>query len=606
MTTMALVDETLARFDGKSPRDSYKQVCGELGIHMQRDIYATLPEKPMAWHHIHTLELERSLLGTKGCMALLPLITASTSLRKMSLRSCGVSDEFVTQLCFILQNHPSLRSVDISDNELVTVYSAPHIISVMRTNKNMVFFDVHNTHVGERVAEIIEKLGRQNLDAVLHYYEDRYFKMKDLFNYMDADGTGWVLLKSLVLNCPYPVLQEQFIERIAAKKPRKRSNNTIDINTFLQLVYMNYKTETEIGRMAEKTVDEAYVFIIANWKQVLRAVERYNGAHATVGQRVELPEDFHRWRLRDYAITSEEADALVETAVQLFEHAVTPTNTNAITEAEGEETKKDNHNNVHNSNNGDESDLQQQHPTGAGATTTAHMHIPIQLLLQAAKSSLVPPAGLEKPVYSFYQNRDIMYVPKVLRNGSRTFSLGGMSALLGGGATSSVGGDSAVSVVDPADPPHTFALPPSLVRLIVDFFNKEAAKLPKKKTSALPETPRRRRDRAMERSAIPVPAFLSAEFATRLERVCPRLLADYYARHALLIEDGTITLQEMVNVLDEMYVQCRIDRVFSLADVRATPDPMEHSPTAKFLEAHLNERGMDISSSEVLCAMDEL
>jgi hypothetical protein len=588
---MALVDETLARFDRKSPRDSYKQVCGELGIHMQRDVYAALPEKPMAWHHVETLELERSLLGTKGCMALLPLITVSTSLRKLCLRSCGVSDEFVSGLCFILQNHPSLRSVDVSDNELITVYSAPHIISVMRHNKNLVLFDVYNTHVGENVAGIIENLGRQNLESVLHYYQDRYFQMKNLFNYMDADGTGWVSLKSLVLNCPYPVLQEQFIERIAIKKPRKRSNNTIDINTYLQLVYMNYKTETEIGRMAEGKVDTPYIFMMANWKQVMRAVERYNSCNDVSHPHVHLPEDFHRWRLRDYMISNEDADVLVETAVQLVEHAATPMERRA-TEDEGGEAVADHHADR-------SSDM-----VKAGTP----LHISIQTLLQAAKSSLIPPPNTKKPVYQFYRDHDVTYVPRILRDGSRKFSLGGMSALLGGGP--SVDGESTVSAggaVDPDDAPHTFALPPSLVRMIIDFFNREVAKLPKKKMSALPETPRRRRDRELEKSAIPVPAFLAAEFVTPLERVCPRLLADYYARHALLIEEGTITLQEMVNVLDEKYVECRIDRVLSLADVQAMPDPMEHAPTAKFLEAHLKQRDEEeLSSAEVLYGADEL
>ncbi|KPI89204.1 hypothetical protein ABL78_1697 [Leptomonas seymouri] len=561
MTTMALVDETLARFDRKSPRDSYKQVCGELGIHMQRDVYAALPVKPCAWHHVNALELENSLLGTKGCMALLPIITVSTSLRKLNLRSCGISDEFVAELCLILQNHPSVRSVDISDNELVTVYSAPHIISVMRSNKNIVMFDVFNTHVSASAAGIIEDLGQSNVESVLHYYEDRYFRMKNLFNYMDVDGTDWVLLKSLVLNCPYPVLQEQFIERIAMKKPRKRTDNTIDINTFLQLVYMNYKTEAEIGRMAENTVDMPYIFIVSNWKQVLRAVERYN-ARDDVSEHIELPEDFHRWRLRDYMISNEDADVLVETAVQLIVHAATPTEKEEQGEAEPE-----------------------------GAASGAPMLIPIRILLQAAKSSLVPPSNAAKPVYQFFQERDATYVPNILRDGSRMLSLGGMSALFGG-SMSSASGDGASTahdIVDPSDPPHTFSLPPSVVKMIVDFFNKEAAKLPKRKKSMLPETPQQRHDRAMVKTAIPVRAFLSAVFVTRLEKVCPRLLADYYARHALLVDEGTITLQEMVNVMDEMYVQCRIDRIFSLSDIQAMLDPMDHTSTAKLLEAHLKQ-----------------
>ncbi|CAJ1989237.1 paraflagellar rod component 1 / PFC1 [Leishmania donovani] len=592
MTTMARVDETLARFKGKSPRDSYKQVCGELDVHMQREIYAALPEKPMAWHHIYTLDLGKSLLGTKGCMAMLPLITVSTSMRKLSLRSCGLSDEFVIQLCAVLQSHPSLRSVDISDNELVTVYSAPHIISVMRNNSNMVLFDVYNTHVGSNVGDIIAKLGQRNLDNVLHYYEDRYFRMKNLFNYMDADGTGWVVLKSLVLNCPYPVLQEQFVERIATKQPRKRSDNTISINTFLQLVYMNYKTETEIGAYSNKTIDEPYVFIVANWKQLLHAVERYNVRAAAMGDGqgphppVQLPDNLHRWRLRDYIITPDDADAMVEGAVQLIEHSSAMAEGEPELNGSGERAELD-------------AEVDSDKQTAENAAEVAPLVIPITILLRAAKSVLVFPPSVAKPSYSFYTDHDAAYVPEILRNGSRLFSVSRLSCLFSGGA--STPGDSASSadvVQDSTDQPHTFSLPASVVKMVVDFFNKEHKKLPTKKQSVIPDSPRTRRDKAMEKASIPVPTFLSAEFVSDLERVCPRFLADYYARHALLIEDGTITLQEMVNVLDEMYAQCRIDRLISLADIKAMPDPMKDKSLVSFVTAHFADRDEGISFLE--------
>ncbi|KAG5504054.1 hypothetical protein GH5_04915 [Leishmania sp. Ghana 2012 LV757] len=596
MTTMARVDETLARFKGKSPRDSYKQICGELEVHMQRDIFTTLPSKAMAWHQIYTLDLEKSLLGTKGCMALLPIITVSTSMRKMSLRSCGLSDEFVIEMCSILENHPSLRSVDISDNELVTVYSASHIISVMRNNSNMVLFDLYNTHVGANVACIIAELGQRNLNNVLHYYEDRYFRMKNLFNYMDADGTGWVLLKSLVLNCPFPVLQEQFVERIAAKKPRKRSDNTIHINTFLQLIYMNYKTDSEIGAHAEKTIDEPYVFTVANWKQLLRAVKQYNVRTAAVEgnenprRPVKLSDDLHRWRLRDYIMSHDDADAVVEGAVQLMEHS------EVMSEGVGKLNEFDEADDAAEQSAQTDSDK-----CTAKVPETGPLLIPIHILLRAAKVALVPPPSATKPPYHFYTDRDAAYVPEILRNGSRLFSVGRLPSLFSCGA--SVTGDSAISadtLQDSTDPPHSFSLPASVVKMVVNFFNKEFAKLPVKKPPPIPDSPRTRRDKAMEKAAIPVATFLSAEFVTDLERVCPRLLADYYSRHALLIEDSTITLQEMVNVLDEMYVQCRIDRIISLDEIDAMKNPMKDEALASFLKAHFSDRDEIVSIVEPL------
>uniref|UniRef100_A0A0A9Y0T4 Uncharacterized protein n=1 Tax=Lygus hesperus TaxID=30085 RepID=A0A0A9Y0T4_LYGHE len=264
MTTMAKVDETLARFDRKSPQESYRQICDEEDVHMQHELYNLLPNVPMAWHRIHSLELDNFLLGTKGCMTVLPIITVSTLLRKISVRSCGVADDFIKRLCEILQGHPSVRSVDASENNLITVYSASPIISLMKNNTNMVSFNVDHTHIGSNVNNIVAALGEQNQHKVATYYQDKYFKMKDLFGYLDENGQGWVPLKSLLLNCPYPVLQEQFAERIAMKRPKKRSDNTISINTFLSLTYMNYKTESEIEIHSKGSIDLPYAFMVAN------------------------------------------------------------------------------------------------------------------------------------------------------------------------------------------------------------------------------------------------------------------------------------------------------------------------------------------------------
>lgn len=623
---MAKVDETLARFDRRSPRESYKLVCSDAGVHMQRDIFNILPDAPMAWHRIQSLELDNCLLGTRGCMSLLPIVTVSTTLRKLSVRSCGVADDFVKELCAILVGHPSVRAVDIGMNPLVTVYSAQPIIAVMRNNANMVAFEVDGTHVGENVSHIIMQLGAKNCHNVMTYYDDNYFKMKNLFGYLDENGIGWVLLKSLMLNCPYPVLQEQFIERIAIKKPRKRSDGTISINTFLQLVYMNYKTESEIAKFAGTAtgrsvsaaaanttvvaptvvapsdsafhsysvpaspplVDEPYVFIVANWKRVLSAVARYNERvsassaargndnddnddeaaatgtdavgvaehpHHTIP--IALPaEDFHRLRLREFLLLDEQADALVETAARYQED-------------------------------------EREHQEGQEGQPSV-LVLSAANLLKASHTAFVPPPST-KPVYAFFKERDAAYIPDILRNGSRLFSMQDLSLL--NASTSTQGTAASVvteTAVDPNDPPHTFSLPASVVRMVVDFFNETYNKQPRKKESAIPESPRTRKDKAMEKAAIPIATFLSAEFVTDLEKIRPRLLADYYARNALLIDDCTITLQEMVNVLDELYVQCRVDRLISTDTIEAMTDPIEVPEQAEFLVKHLMERDEEI------------
>eukprot|EP00796_Vickermania_ingenoplastis_P008045 gene8045-5598_t len=542
MTTMAAVDATLARFNRKSPRDAYKQVCEELGIHYQRDIYNKLPEVPSAWHRIQTLELDGSLLGPKGCMSLLPIILVSTTLRKITLANCGLSDEFVIELCQILQGHQSVRSVDISNNELVSIFCASSIISLMKNNSNMIAFETAGTHLGDNVANIISQLGARNRKMVSSYYTDNYFKLKNLFGYLDENGEGWVLLKSLIMNCPYPILQEQFVERIAKVNPRKRSDNTISVNTFMSLVYMNYKTEGEILDHSNKTIDEPYVFMVANWKQILSAVERYNEDAA---QQVVLPDDLHRIRLKDFLLTNEDADSIVKTAVKLQEDHDLDQNARQ----EGSEIKIDS-----------------------------------LILLQAAQTGFVYP--MTRPFYQFFQEHDASYVPEIMRNGSRLFDMNALASM--NAAKASRSSNAGTDPVCPDDPPHSWNLPSSVLKLVVEYFNQVYTKLPKKKESAgPPPSPNAQKDKAMEKSAIPIESLLSVTFETDFETLLPAKLANFYAYYSIPTADSTITLQEMVNVLDELYVQITVDKVLSNDVIEAIENPFAVAEYADFLAEHL-------------------
>jgi len=310
-------------------------------------------------------------------------------LRKICLRGCGVSDEFIKELCETLQSHPTVRSVDVSYNDLVTVYSASSIISLMKNNSNMVGFEIEGTHVGDNVGKIIASLGVLNQKRVSSYYLDQYFKLKDMFGYLDEDGKGWVQLKSLAMNCPYPSVQEQFSERIAKVKPKKRSDNKIDINTFLTLVYVNYKTDVEITQYESQKLDVPYIFMVANWKQILSAVNRYNAkAEDDEAPTVVLPEDLHRLRAKEFLFTNEEADMIIQYAIREKQRG------------ECEESE-------------------------AGCTTSTAGSSQIALsslhLIRAYRNSFTHPPI--RPTYQFFQERDPAYIPESIRNGSRIFSI---------------------------------------------------------------------------------------------------------------------------------------------------------------------------------------
>lgn len=572
MTTGALVDETLARFNRKSPQDAYKQVCEERGIHYQRDVFNLLPDVPSAWQRVLTLDLAETVLGPKGCMALLPCILVSTNLRKISLPNTGLTDPFVSEMCSLLQSHPSVRHINIRDNELVSIFSASPIITLIKVNSNVMSFEAGGTHLGENVCHIIASLAEKNHKLVSTYYEDKYFKLKNLFAYLDTNGKGWVQLKSLVLNCPYQVLQDQFMERIAKRKPKKRSDLRVQVNSFMSLVYMNYKTEEEITQYAARKIEDPYVFMVSNWFQILSAVETYNEENE---EKVAIPSDLHRLRIKDLLLTNEEADQILFTAVML-QHSVNR-------EKEGDNPRLS---------------------SDSNAPEEGRVELSVAMLLQASRKCLAFVRD-RRPKQVFYEDRDLAHMSDAQRNRSRLLSLQSAGTGMTGRnslceslensirrqSTSGTSCTSGVATapVDEKDLPHTWQLSPTMVSLVVDFYRTYLAKFDGKKSSSTLDKPVVKV--LLQGSAgIPTQSFLDTVFESDFEYLKPSLLSNYYAYYSLPIQDSTITLQEMVNVLDELYTEVSVDKVLSLDSILALRNPLEMEEYAEFLGNHLVER----------------
>lgn len=583
---MQKVDATLALFDRKSPRAAYAQICQEMGINRQKSVSAMLSDAPRDWDKHRVFDCRNFVLGPKGCMAVVPLLLCSRSLRRVSVRGCQVTDEFIAALAELLQDHQSIRSVDAGDNPLVTVYSANPVIKLLRANKNIVRFALDGTHIGTNVSNIINDLCDANHNEVANYFADDYFRMKNIFNYLDGDGSGWVSLRSLVLNITFPVLQEQLIERIALRRPQKRSDGNIHVNTFLELVYFNYKTEVEIARRAKEEVDGDYRNIVANWKRLLEAMDETNdngdAKHGCSDDTstdddqpptktpVLPPEDLHRLRIRTHLLTVSEAREIITAATKLQIDA------NARSLAEEDEAAAG----AARPAGDDERDGE------AAAAGEEGWVVRLSLkCLRRAYRTVSQPQPLPNR-YRFLQEHEEDYIPPIMRAGSRLISISKLS-FLDSFRSAGNGADSVEETEynnDDESRVRWWALPPSVVRLVSKFFNKEVEKLPKRRKSTLAISPRAQRDLSMEKTAIPVPTFLSAEFTTELESIRCRLLVDKFLQHSIPIDVSTITLQEIVNCLNEYYLELRVDKIFTVDQIRAMPMPIfeeqhEKTPT---------------------------
>ena len=421
------------------------------------------------------------VFGVRGCTALISVIQCSRGVRTLELRGIGAQDEFIGQLVEVLEDHSSIRQVDLRDNPLITVYSGSSIVKLVEMNANLVSFKLSGTHIGDNVAKVIQSRCDANKLKLMSYFQDDWFKMKDAFIAVDADGGGWVHIKQIVYSIPAPIVQERLVERIASKRPKKRSDNCIDINMFMQLVYINYKSLDEIVDYAKSSKDELRDIIVENWKKLYKNL---------VARRA-VCEDLHRIRIRDFYIADHEAAAIVESAIDF-------TRERGIAPSGG--------------------------PEGV-------LSIPVDALL-GGRRKVFPARKVTAKTYGFLKERgDEQYESQInlAANEVRSNISTPMMSNLDDG--------------EDDDPPHTWKIPPHFVAKIIGYF--------------------------AGRMSCPVEEVLDQQFEGPIEWLRVSSLCDSFAKHSIPIEDSRLTLQEVVNLLDEQYDVVRVDKVIPLNELVA-------------------------------------
>jgi hypothetical protein len=477
MTTVHKTTLLMDSLRRKSPRQVYLDACQEHSVRPQRKFANMLSNIMGDFANMTKLVCNNILFGVRGCIPLIAVIQCSRGIRTLELRGIGAQDEFITQLVEVLEEHSSIRSIDLCNNPLITVCSGSPIVKLVEMNSNLVAFKLSGTHIGDNVAKVIQSRCDANKLKMMSYFQDDFFKMKDAFITLDADGSGWVHIKQIVYAIPAPIVQERLVERIAVKRPKKRADNCIEINTFMTLVYINYKTVDEIFEYAKSAKDELRDIIVENWKKLLKQLTARKASCA----------DLHRIRIRDFYIGDHEAAAIADAAVSAAR------------------------------------DL-------GVAPIGGVLQVPVEELLTARRSVFPPRKGTGK-VYRFLKDRgDDQYDSNInlAANEVRSNISTPMMSNLGDGE-------------EDDDPPHTWKMPPQFVAKIIAFFN--------------------------GREGCPVEEILDQQFEGELEWLRVSALCDCFAKHSIPIEDSRLTLQEVVNLLDEQYDVIRVDKVIPLSDL---------------------------------------
>jgi hypothetical protein len=572
MTTVYKHKLLMMSFQGRSPRQIYIDSCEEHGVRVQRSLCNELSNSTDDFGRLQHLICSEIAFGVRGCLALVPVIQCSRNLRRVDLKGCGVTDEFVVHLVEALQEHPTIRTIDLSDNPFITVHSGKGLVKMAELNPNIVACDLCNTHVGVNVAKVVSARCEANRFRLVSYFADDFFRMKDIFNAVDADGSGWVHIKNIVGSVNAPILQERLIERIALKRSKKRSDNCIHVNTFMELVYLNYKTMSEIHERASDATDPVAMAVKTNWKLMIQAMR----AHGVVCPALS------KFRVRDLVLSRNEAEELVLQAVeyasssssrvsprataaeakksfqqtQLKEEAASPVDVNFDEEldrpAEGAAAAG--------ATQGDEefAAATATPPPASGAAAAAVEISPRDLM--AAFKQLFPPLPAVPKAFGFLKERGDDYVSPLLRQGSRCVSITDMSS----NATPAL---SQLGEEDD-DPVHSWRTPSTMVREIVKIFlpNYQPHSLLLESATSL------RSGSSVNIPALPqkdllIDQILDATPGTELEYVRIAGLCAKFAQYSIPTDVSTISLQEVVNVIDECYDVVRVDKLFTVAQI---------------------------------------
>lgn len=307
MTTVDKVHNVFLSFKGRSPRQVYIDASKEFGAKVNTRFAAELSEKIDDFYYLEDLDLSNNYFGPKGCLAVLKIVQSQQRLKSLDLTACGVDDIVVAELVEVMQDHPRLRDVTLAENPDISVFSGKLLSRVTKLNVNIVNLDLSNTHVGRNVANVLHTACDRNRKAMEEYFSDDWFRMKDMFTGLDVDGSGWVNIKNMVGSVIYPMIQEKLEERIRVMKPKKREDNCIDVTTFMELTYLNFKNKEEIIAYAEETRDAVYDTICGNWASLIKAIAASGAVCTQLGK---VPH-------RESALTDKHCQAIVANAVEM-------------------------------------------------------------------------------------------------------------------------------------------------------------------------------------------------------------------------------------------------------------------------------------------------
>lgn len=130
----------------RSLRESYVDGCKDACVHPISSILAMLPDKHGVALPSDALDMSRCFVGDKGVGPLLIVVQKSIHLRVLILSENGLRNNAIKMIASVAAHHPSLRSIDVSDN-YISEGAGTALLQLADENTNIVEIRMANTKI---------------------------------------------------------------------------------------------------------------------------------------------------------------------------------------------------------------------------------------------------------------------------------------------------------------------------------------------------------------------------------------------------------------------------------------------------------------------------
>lgn len=155
--------DLLRTFAGMSPRDVYVLLCKRAGCRAVSSVRAMLPDKPGAWD-VREVNLARSYVGARGCIPVIELCKLFPNLTSVSFAGNHLSNQSVWHICKVLQFHPSVVRLDLSEND-VSWTAGMCVLELSTRNTTLQHIELGGTLIKPKVVAAINGQIRKNMIA---------------------------------------------------------------------------------------------------------------------------------------------------------------------------------------------------------------------------------------------------------------------------------------------------------------------------------------------------------------------------------------------------------------------------------------------------------